>query len=210
VARPLYRAARTVVGRARLSWTHGSCKIIVGAASMRAQRGWVPTDIDFLDLRNESDWLRYFHADSVEAILAEHVWEHMDADDARIAAEHCLRFLKPGGYVRAAVPDGLHPDPNYIEWVRPGGSGAGAHDHKVLYTYHSFRELFESAGFDVRLLEYFDENGQFHFADWNPADGLLRRSKRYDPRNGKALLAYTSIILDARKVRRDPAPRAPV
>lgn len=37
-----------------------------------------------------------------------------------------LRVLKPGGYVRVAVPDGFHPDPAYIEMGRPGGYGTGS------------------------------------------------------------------------------------
>ena len=86
-----------------------------------------------------------------------------------------------------------------IEEVRPGGSGAGADDHKVLYNYASICELFSSIGFDVHLLEYFDEHGQFHCNDWHPSDGLVQRSKKFDPRNTAEQLAYTSIILDAVK-----------
>jgi len=108
-------------------------------------------------------------------------------------------FLKPGGYLRVAVPDGFHPDPEYVEWVRPGGTGPGSDDHKVLYTYATFRDLFEKIGFDVVLHEYFDESGQFHFTDWAPSDGMIERSKRYDSRNANGRLAYTSIILDAVK-----------
>ncbi|HEX4070229.1 MAG TPA: hypothetical protein VHX68_03640, partial [Planctomycetaceae bacterium] len=100
---------------------------------------------------------------------------------------------------RVAVPDGYHPDPTYIEWVRVGGSGAGADDHKVLYNCDSFRRLFESAGFDVQLLEHFDAAGAFHGVDWDPAAGTIHRSRRFDERNRDGRLNYTSIILDARK-----------
>jgi predicted SAM-dependent methyltransferase len=199
MARPPYRAVRRTIGRARLSRAGPHAKIVVGAASIRAQSGWVPTDIEFLDIRSEDDWSRYFNPDSVAAILAEHVWEHLDSTDARVAARNCFRFLEPGGYLRAAVPDGLHPDPTYIEWVRPGGTGPGADDHRVLHTYRSFGELFESEGFDVRLLEYFDEAHQFRSTEWDPAGGFILRSSRNDPRNQSSPLAYTSIVLDAYK-----------
>jgi hypothetical protein len=66
-------------------------------------------------------------------IKAEHVWEHLMPEQGATAARICHRFLRPGGYVRVAVPDGLHPDPKYVEWVRPGGSGLGAWDHTVLH-----------------------------------------------------------------------------
>jgi predicted SAM-dependent methyltransferase len=107
--------------------------------------------------------------------------------------------LKAGGYVRAAVPDGMHPDPEYRDAVRPGGTGLGADDHKVLYDHESFRRIFEKVGFSVNLLEYFDKQGEFHFKAWNPHDGMILRSRRHDKRNKAGGLGFTSIILDAIK-----------
>jgi predicted SAM-dependent methyltransferase len=148
----------------------------------------------------ENDWACYFSPNSVDAILAEHVWEHLTSDKDVTAARNCFKFLKAGeGYLRAAVPDGLHPNPDYVESVMPGGSGSGAKDHKVLYTYRTFPEIFDSVGFEVFLLEYFDELGDFHHVDWNPSDGVIQRSRDFDPRNVNGKLNYTSIILDARK-----------
>lgn len=51
-----------------------------------------------------------------------------------------------------------------------------------------------------QVLEYFDKGGQFHYADWNPEEGRIHRSRRFDERNAAGLLAFTSVILDARKV----------
>jgi predicted SAM-dependent methyltransferase len=152
-----------------------------------------------LNLLSEGDWLRYLKKGSLDAILAEHVWEHLAPEESVIAAKNCFTFLKPGGYLRVAVPDGFHPDADYVESVRPGGSGCGAGDHKVLYTYDRFRDLFSSVGFDVILLEYFDERGKFHCQEWSSGDGFVERSKRFDSRNADGRLSYTSIILDARK-----------
>ena len=59
--------------------------------------------------------------------------------------------------------------------------------------------VFASVGFDITLLEYFSENGVFHYHEWNPDDGMITRSKRFDSRNATRELTYTSIILDARK-----------
>jgi predicted SAM-dependent methyltransferase len=173
-------------------------RIAVGALG-RFEPGWVPTEIQFLNLLDPAHWERYFEPDSIDAILAEHVWEHLTPRQGLEAARRCHRYLKPGGYLRVAVPDGLHPDPDYIEHVRVDGIGPSAHDHKALYTYESLRELFERAAFSVNLLEYFDHEGRFHCQDWHPADGRIRRSSRFDERNRGGGLVYTSIVLDAVK-----------
>jgi glycosyltransferase involved in cell wall biosynthesis len=80
--------------------------------------------------------------------------------------------------------------------------GAGADDRRVLYNWQSLKEVFEDAGFDVKLLEYFDASGRFHYANWDPVDGKILRSSRFDERNFDRPLAYTSIILDATKIDR--------
>jgi predicted SAM-dependent methyltransferase len=198
---PPYRALRRWVGRRRLKRLHRETprRIVVGAAGVYPE-GWIPTEADFLDLLRPHDWSRCLEEGSLDAILAEHVWEHLDPEYAVAAARQCYCYLRPGGYLRAAVPDGLHPDPAYIEAVEPGGSGAGADDHRVLYTYKTFASVFESSGFTVTLLEHFDEEGRFRSRDWNPAEGMIHRSSRFDERNGTGReLAYTSIILDASK-----------
>jgi len=97
------------------------------------------------------------------------------------------------------VPDALHPDPQYREQTRPGGSGPGATDHKVHYTHESLSALLHSAGFKVELLEYFDAAGNFHATEWAPADGMIHRSRRFDERNRGGTLRYTSLIVDAHK-----------
>jgi predicted SAM-dependent methyltransferase len=183
--------------------TQSTRRIVIGSSGT-AFAGWVSTDREIVDLLNEASWARFFSPDWLDAILAEHVWEHLSASEAVRAAQTCFRFLKPGGYLRVAVPDGLHPDPAYVEQVRPGGTGSGAEDHKVLYDFAMFRELFAAAGFDVRLREYFDREGRFQCDDWNPADGLIQRSMRFDERNSPGRLVYTSIILDAVKPRAAP------
>jgi predicted SAM-dependent methyltransferase len=142
-------------------------------------------------------WHRFFADRSVDAILAEHVWEHLTPEDASKAARTCYRFLRPSGRLRIAVPDGNNPAPEYIAAVRPGGSGPGAQDHQQLFTVHSLSRLLEEAGFDVTPLEWFDENGEFHSRAWDPMDGFVRRSLRFDERNVNGKSGYTSLIVDA-------------
>ena len=175
-----------------------SPRIVVGASEVY-EAGWIPTDVDYLNLLRPADWERFFAKDCLAAILAEHVWEHLTPDEGLRAARICREYLRPGGYLRLAVPDGFNPDPAYREWVRPGGSGPGADDHKALYTHESLGRLLSEAGLQVETLEYFDAAGQFHATDWKPEDGMIHRSLRFDERNHDGILRYSSLIVDARR-----------
>jgi predicted SAM-dependent methyltransferase len=192
---PFFGAALVAAG-IKSAASKSPVRVITGAGGI-SHEGWISTDIRELNILKEDDWNRYFSEGSVDAMLAEHVWEHLSAEDAEIAVRNCYRYLKPGGYLRAAVPDGLHPSKEYIAAVKPGGTGSGASDHKVLYTYKTIETLFRSAGFDVDLLEWFDEEGNFHKKDWSESMGLIMRTSARDPRNENGTLNYTSIMLDA-------------
>ena len=176
----------------------GPVRVVIGSNGV-FQPGWHPTEADFLDLLRPAQWEEIFSRHPVEAVLAEHVWEHLTEAQGLEAARTCFRFLMPGGTLRAAVPDGLHPDPQYHNWTKPGGCGPSADGHKLFYTYHTFCKVFEQAGFAVELLEYFDERGEFHATDWDPSAGRINRSLRFDRRNADGKPHYTSIILDATK-----------
>lgn len=200
IVRLLRRTVLAYTGARRLKNLAGAspCRITIGSAGI-ADEGWIPTEVEYLDLRKEDQWRRYFNDGSIDAILAEHVWEHLNPQEGLTAAKTCYRFLRPGAYLRVAVPDGYHPDQLYIDAVKPHGHGAGSEDHKVLFTYRSLAQLFEESGFQVTVYEYFDEHGQFHGRDWDERKGLIRRSKKWDPRNNGNQLNYTSIIVDAVK-----------
>lgn len=175
------------------------CKIIVGSGGTDLE-GWISTEIWHLDLLKKSDWNKLFNSECIDAILSEHVWEHLSESDGLVAAQNCYVFLKKGGYLRIAVPDGFHPSKDYIDYVKPGGYGSGADDHKVLYTHITLSKLLERAGFSVKKLEYFDENGVFHFDEWDKDTGMICRSSRYDERNLENNLSYTSLIIDGIKL----------
>lgn len=97
---------------------------------------------------------------------AEHVLEHLDPIEVVRAIQNFYKFLEPGGYIRIAVPDGNHSSPEYIENVRPQGTGPGALDHKVLYTFSKLSKLFTDQGFVVNGLEYFNDSGDFIANHW--------------------------------------------
>jgi predicted SAM-dependent methyltransferase len=173
-------------------------RIIVGASGVY-QSQWIPTDIEHLDILKFESWRRYFSESSIDAILAEHVFEHLTIEQGFTAARYCHKFLKPNGYMRVAVPDGFHPSVDYINQVKPGGVGAGAEDHKILYNYKTLSNVFEKNDYQVNFLEYFNEEGVFFSKDWDPHMGMITRSKMYDERNRNGKLNYTSIIIDAIK-----------
>ena len=173
-------------------------RVMIGASGTEME-GWIATEQSLVDLLQPASWERFFLPDSLDAVIAEHVWEHLTPSQGFVAANTCFQFLRPGGYLRVAVPDGNHPSPAYIARVRPGGTGPGADDHKVLYNFHTFSEVFQQAGFDVRLIEYFDDAGRFHTADWDVSEGLVRRTLLFDERNTRQQHGYTSLFLDATK-----------
>ena len=186
-----YRLKRQLKNRAPI-------KIIVGAAGY-GQPGWIPTDVQYLNLLNNEHWKRFFNYCSIDAIVAEHVWEHLSLADGIEAAKNCYAYLRPGAFLRIAVPDGYNPDKKYIDYVNVGGSGPGADDHKMLYTYETLEKLLKSCGFTTSLLEYWDDSGNFHFKQWDVSEGKIHRSKRFDRRNQNGQLKYTSLIVDAHK-----------
>lgn len=173
-------------------------RLVVGAATT-CFNDWVSTNIDTLDITNKKHWEHLLFGVKLKAVLMEHVLEHLDEDKAIAGLENINFNLRDNGYVRIAVPDGFFPDKNYIDYVKPGGVGAGADDHKVLYNYKSLCKVMESAGFECVLLEYWDEEGKFHYKEWNKADGMIIRSIRYDERNIEGKSVYTSLIVDGYK-----------
>lgn len=86
--------------------------------------------------------------------------------------------------------------------IKVGGPGHEEHPasaHKVVYDYKRLVSVFESAGFEVSLLEYCDEQGDFHYKEWDEEKGKICRSYRFDNRNSKDKLGMVSIIIDAVK-----------
>ena len=170
-------------------------KVVIGSSGV-FDPGWIPSNYQYLNLLNEAHWRRAFRRRPINALLAEHVWEHLNEVDGLRALKLVHGFMKEGARLRLAVPDGFSPDADYIEKVRPGGTGAGSDDHQVLYNVESLEKIMVDAGFRVERIEFFDEKGQFHQLPWSPNDGMVHRSLQYDERNVDGKIGYTSLILD--------------
>jgi len=135
-------------------------------------------------------------------MLAEHVWEHMTREEGIIAAKHCYEFLQDGGYIRVAVSDSKFGNKWYHDMIKVGGPGPvnhPAYTYKIVYHYKDLVDVFKKAGFEVKLLEYCDEEGNFHYKYWNEQDGKIGKSFRFDTRNSLEKLGMVSIVIDAKK-----------
>jgi predicted SAM-dependent methyltransferase len=170
-------------------------KVILGAGPVTAM-GWIGTDADMLDVTSPRAWKRLFLPNSVDCLMAEHLFEHLSDSQCMTALTQCFRYLKRGGLLRIAVPDGYRKDPEYVQEVTPPKDG-----HQLLFTVDDLTERLERIGFLPTPLEYFDAQDQFHHSPWEEADGLIRRSVRYDRQEPfkRGSLYYTSLIIDARK-----------
>ncbi len=198
VQRELRREVKRLVQGAeaiKLIIGSGPNQDLVGAKGTN-QEGWLITDVFTLDALDWTDWAAIFEPGQVSRIFAEHVIEHWTEGDFRKFLQITQRFVAPSGNIRIAVPDGFHPDPEYVAAVRPGGSGPGSDDHKVLYDYQRMTRILGEEGCEYDLLEYFDEQGAFHRKAWDAANGAVERSEHNDPRNQVRPLSYTSLIVD--------------
>jgi len=171
-------------------------KLVIGAGPT-SYEGWLSADLPVLDALNPQHWRSIFEPGDIDRILAEHVMEHWTEEELGCFLRIVRPYLSKQGAIRIAVPDGFHPDQHYIDWVKPGGTGCGADDHKVLYNYLTITAFLSGEHYEVRLLEYFDEGGKFHRIAWAAEDGFVQRSADNDLRNRGHPLSYTSLILDA-------------
>jgi predicted SAM-dependent methyltransferase len=177
-------------------------RVVIGAGEYNNNPGWILTQEDELNLLDPQTWKKQFGEGTISAILAEHVWEHLTYEEGVEAAKNCYTFLEPSGYIRCAVPDAFFQNEEYQNTVQVGGPGPKDHpaaSHKIVYNYKLFKQMFNEAGFEVKLLEYCDEGGEFHHHPWDPADGLIYRSLKYDHRNKDGEINCVSLIVDAYK-----------
>lgn len=171
-------------------------KINLGAG-LTAYDKWISVEFTEIDASADRDWQRYFVPDSIANVLAEHVWEHMTAQQGLAAAGSIYKYLKKGGCFRVAVPDRNHPSPEYYDDCKPDPFILG---HKVFYDKDQMVELLLSAGFsEVTPLEWWDSSGHFNRRPWDDGRGHINRSADNDPLNLGGELTYTSLIVDAVK-----------
>ena len=170
--------------------------VVIGAGDTE-YNNWIITDYPFFDITKGKIWKYLFKRRIADKILSEHVLEHFYEDEVKFILKQAYFYLQPTGNIRIAVPDSNHPNPNYIEYVRPGGSGAGADDHKSFWNFKTLSNLLKDIGYKVDLLEYCDDNKKIITTEFNDDNGIIHRSLskgfKCDIKN------YSSLIIDAYK-----------
>jgi predicted SAM-dependent methyltransferase len=170
-------------------------KLIVGAGSI-SYEGWFSTDKAKLDITNPDRWDEFIRdVGRPHRILAEHVIEHIPPHKLHDVASYMHHALTMGGMARIAVPDGLHPNRDYIHKVHPPGD-----THVAIYDYRSLSAVFLNVGFSVRLVEWWNELRDFNAMPWEEGDGYITRAWRTDHRNRDGKPNYTSLIIDCMKL----------
>lgn len=179
-------------------------RVVLGGDPPEAD--WLGSDIGFFDITEEASWRRLFGGPGrIDRLLAEHVFEHIPPDRVPAALANAHAYLKPGGSLRIAVPDGGNPDPDYRRHVEPGGIGPGAADHRQLFTVAGLSRLLADAGFSVEPQEWFDAAGTFHAEPWRPERGFVHRSRTHGIPNRSFASSHLSLIVDGIKREDDPA-----
>ncbi len=133
--------------------------------------------------------------------MAEHVIEHLSSEQIIMMNRNICKYSEPFLNFRIAVPDGFHPDIEYINKVKPGGSGEGAYDHKHLFNYKTLIKIFNETGYEGKPVEYWDENGKFH-SSYDNDNGFIKRCFSNDFRNKDGKPHYTSLIIDFTKMKK--------
>lgn len=176
-------------------------RIIVGAGPV-TQLGFIALQESDLDITKPEQWAQLFEPNSIDAIVAEHVFEHLTLNEGYQAMRNCYQYLKSGGTLRIAVPDGFHPDDKYIAWVMPG-TGYNGDDHKVLFDYQILASMMRQAGFFLDYKEFWNERGEFYSEPMGVERGEMRRTsqdlwaKFLSVRVGAI---YTSLVIDGIKL----------
>ena len=182
----------------------GSLKIIVGAAETW-QEGWYTTNEDWLDITSAENWRTVFKGKRIIThVLAEHVFEHLTHDECRIALTHINGHMNKGGRIRVAVPDGYHPDSDYLRHVGIGGIGDDAADHRQLLTVDTLSALMTEAGFRPHYIEGYDSDGRLVQNEYSAEDGFIYRSRANETPESRKQWGFvdadTSLIVDGIKM----------
>ena len=172
-------------------------RIIIGASSTR-ESGWISTEQDFFDLTDQDTISKFLSKSKVDAYLLEHVLEHLSVDDSELALSLLANTLKPDGYIRIAVPDGNHPDDDYLRYVGIDGPD----DHKHLWRVGDFERISDELGLNLTALEFCDELRVRRKIQQLDDRGLITRrflNLNSDHSNWQSSIGPSSLIVDLQK-----------
>ncbi len=117
---------------------------------------------------------------SVSQILSEHCFEHLEIETVKSLLAECHRMLKPGGWLRFAVPD--YGSPRNQKY-RQRGHDPKHLDHVNFPVIEDLRSYVEESPFRTgRFYDYW-ENGEFVPGEVDDSKGFIKRTRKHDPRN---------------------------
>jgi predicted SAM-dependent methyltransferase len=159
----------------------GNAKINLGSGTCNDYfQDWINVDINPNRCKKYKHFLQHnitkplpFESNSIDVVFSEHVWEHLDMREGTFAAKNVYAVLKPNGIFRVCVPDAI------LRRHSPPERFPGSHKHKTAYTYISLRWVLETAKFNVKLVQYWDVEGNLHIDKKRKLMdyGLIRRPK---------------------------------
>lgn len=118
-----------------------------------------------------------FNDNQIDAILAEHVVEHINIQDAWSFLEECHRILKKNGVLRIAVPCVSKifqtADEDYFQFIKNHGWGDATrkdavrsiifnHGHRTIWEKNSLDAIIQSIGFSLLTTEPEELKGTLH------------------------------------------------
>jgi predicted SAM-dependent methyltransferase len=164
-------------------WKRHPVKIMVGASGTR-NGGWIATEKFFFDITSPVSVRSFLGGNKIDALFAEHVIEHLEIEEFTHFLKIFSQLMSPNGTMRIAVPDEMHPSPWYRNQMGISGLEPGADDHRAFWNYQSMSAITNLWGFKCQLLEYFDEEGFFHYFPYEEDYGgrVTRSSKNYNGR----------------------------
>lgn len=199
IIKKLRRYRWYIIGRYKIKkriWEARNVKLVLGSGGTN-YNGWIATDLPHFNILKEKDWKFFLSKKKAENLLAEHVLEHLTEEEVILVLKFSYKYLNNGGVFRIAVPDKNHPNPEYVENVKPGGIGPGADDHKSFWDYNTLIKAAEFVGFTAKPLEYCNENKEIITSLYNQSNGIIQRSISYGIIS--SINQYSSLIIDAFK-----------
>lgn len=129
---------------------------------------------------------------SVDAILSEHFFEHIEKEHIATLLAESYRVLKPGKLLRIAVPD--YHSPRNLKYLEKGYDPTHT-DHKTLTHYPLLKELVDKSPFEnVQFYQYWDGD-EFKYRQIDYSKGMIKRTVDNDDRNSRTGLQRVSGVL---------------
>lgn len=164
---------------AQLSIAQRPFLVYIGASN-QVQPGFVSYNYAELDITKSDDFQRLMCPGTIDIFFSEHTLEHIPLEKYAILFSLFLKYLKPGGFVRIAIPTFYDSHvPSDLDKL---------YGHVGFASALSLEMEMQSAGFvNVTLLENLNfVNGRyagFTSKRFDECEGRVRRSMRHDSRN---------------------------